>query len=170
MLTEQRDDPLFVRGTNVGRTPEFRVDVRVVLYALVTMLVVSLAGWLYLQQATRVADEAHAILQLERDKQERTRQIVGLRAQVARLGSLQRLHEEADRLYYTLPGAGDTAHRWLAPLPSMSASVAPTQAAVSLEARPAAVSLVERLRTWLDATRTWWRTLGARLRGVQPQE
>jgi len=94
-----------------GRSVLTKVDLRSLAFFSVMLILIGLAGWLYLRQASEVAAYAHEIRELERDKERLLREITSLRADVAMLGSLQRVYAEGVRLGYHLPEASDMARR-----------------------------------------------------------
>jgi hypothetical protein len=88
-----------------------RGDLRVYMFFGIMLVLIGLAGWLYLRQASEVASYAHQIRQLERDRERLHREITALRADVALAGSLHRALAIGAQAGYTLPDAGDTARR-----------------------------------------------------------
>jgi len=154
----QDQEPLLLRGRSRGhRTSGLAVEVRPVILGLVAMLLVTLAGWLYLEQATQVTGVAHEILALDQQSQQLRREIVVLRAEIARLGALHRLQEEGERLGYILPDADDATRRLVIQVPA-SFSGAPQatlpQGVAPSSAKPSPPTLWMRLQAW-------WRGLGA---------
>lgn len=154
----QDQEPLLLRGRSRGRRMSgLAVEVRPVILSLVAMLLVTLAGWLYLEQATQVTEVAHEILALDQQSQQLRQEIVVLRAEIARLGALHRLQEEGERLGYTLPDADDASRRLViqAPVPSTAASGAtPPQGVALSSVKPSPSTLWMRVQTW-------WRGLGS---------
>jgi hypothetical protein len=149
----QDDSLLLLRGKSRGRRISgLAVEVRPIVLGVLTMVLVTLAGWLYLEQATQVTDVAHAILTLDRQSQELRQEIVILRADSARLGALHRLVEQGERLQYALPDADDAARRLVIE--------APSQAAVAQRAAPPwpgsagaetpAQTPWERMKSWIE--------------------
>jgi hypothetical protein len=111
-MPNRRDALLFFYKRRPDRrSAGHRVDPRTVGYFIVIILLIGLAGWLYLHQASQVAGYAHEIRELERQRERLHRGNVALRAEVARLGSLERVLEEGRQLGYSLPEASDTARR-----------------------------------------------------------
>lgn len=94
-----------------GRSISVRVDVHMLLFFGGMIILIGLAGWLYLQQASQVAAYAHEIRQLEREKEKLHREMVALRAEVAQAGSLRRVHEVGSQLGYRLPDAAESGAR-----------------------------------------------------------
>jgi hypothetical protein len=88
-----------------------RGDIRVYMFFGIMLVLIGLAGWLYLRQASEVAAYAHEIRQLERDQERLHREITALRAEVALAGSLKRALVVGAQAGYTLPDAGDTVRR-----------------------------------------------------------
>lgn len=82
-----------------------RVDLRMMAFFGIVLLLLALAGWLYLRQASEVAQLASEIRELELEKEARHREIVILRGEVAMLGSLKRVLIEGSEMGYRLPAA-----------------------------------------------------------------
>jgi hypothetical protein len=82
-----------------------RVDLRIIAFFGVVLLLLALAGWLYLRQASEVAELASEIRELELEKEARQRELVTLRGEVAMLGSLKRVLVEGIDMGYRLPDA-----------------------------------------------------------------
>ena len=82
-----------------------RVDLRMMAFFGVVLLLLALAGWLYLRQASEVAQLASEIRELELEKEARHREMVILRGEVAMLGSLKRVLIEGSEMGYRLPAA-----------------------------------------------------------------
>ena len=85
-----------------------RVDLRLIAFFGVVLLLLALAGWLYLRQASEVAELASEIRELELDKEARQRELVTLRGEVAMLGSLKRVLVEGIDMGYQLPDAASS--------------------------------------------------------------
>lgn len=120
---EQDDSLLILRGgARRHRFAGLYVEVRPILFGLVASILLALAGWLYLEQAARVIEQAHEILVLEQKKEDLTHEIVILRADIARLGALHRLLEEGERVQYRLPSAGERAQRLYLEVPTPGVS------------------------------------------------
>jgi len=73
-----------------GRSVLTKVDLRSLAFFSVMLILIGLAGWLYLRQASEVAAYAHEIRELERDKERLLREITSLRADVAITARLRR--------------------------------------------------------------------------------
>jgi hypothetical protein len=101
-----RDSVFIPYGRHPGEGA--RVDLRMVAFFGVMVLLLALAGWLYLRQASEVAELASEIRVLELEKEERQRELITLRGQVAMLGSLKRLLNEGIDRGYRLPDATTT--------------------------------------------------------------
>ncbi len=93
----------FYRGRLRSRQAVIRLDAQTVAYFAAMLVLVGLAGWLYLHQASEVAAYAVEIRQLEQRKEERHRELVALRGQVAMLGSLERTLAIGSQAGYRLP-------------------------------------------------------------------
>ena len=94
-----------------GRSVLTKVDLRSLAFFSVMLLLIGLAGWLYLRQASEVAAYAHEIRELEADKERLHREITSLRAEVAMQGALQRVYVVGAQLGYHLPDTSDTSRR-----------------------------------------------------------
>ena len=105
-------DTLFILYRRKSGTPGgARVDLRMVAFFGILLMILGLAGWLYLRQASDVTDLAHEIRQLELEKEALHRELVLLQAEVAMLGSLNRILYEGIAMGYVLPDASDpSAH------------------------------------------------------------
>lgn len=86
-----------------------RADIRNVAFVAIMLALIGLAGWLYLYQTSEVASCARQIKDLEQVRERLHREIIVLRAEVARLGSLRRVLELGERLGYGLPEASDSS-------------------------------------------------------------
>jgi hypothetical protein len=85
-----------------------RVDLRIIAFFGVVLLLLALAGWLYLRQASEVAELASEVRELELEKEARQRALVTLRGEVAMLGSLKRVLVEGIDMGYRLPDAASS--------------------------------------------------------------
>jgi len=110
-MPNRRDVLLFFYKRRVSRPPLTRIDPRSLAYFAAMLVLIGLAGWLYLHQASVVAAYGYEIRELERDKEQIHREIIALRAEVATLGSLQRVLEVGSQLGYSLPEASDAERR-----------------------------------------------------------
>jgi hypothetical protein len=105
---DRRDTPISTgRRQRAERPPLIRVDPRTWAYFGVMLVLIWLAGWLFLHQASEVAAYAHEIRALMQRKERLHRELVVLRAEVAMLGSLSRLQETGAEWGYRLPSAAD---------------------------------------------------------------
>ena len=103
-------DRLFIPyGRRPGEGGAARVDLRMVAFFGVVLLLLALAGWLYLRQASEVAELASEIRELELQTETRHRELVTLQGQVAMLGSLKRVLNEGIEMGYALPNAADAS-------------------------------------------------------------
>ncbi len=154
-LDERDDSLLILRGGVRGKKfVGLRVEVRPVLFGLVASILVALAGWLYLEQASRVIAQAHEILLLEQEKENLTHEIVSLQAEIARLGALQRILREGEHIQYRLPEAGDRTQRLyldLAPQASAPALPAVSEAPPTVAPQKPAGTWPERVSRWLGS-------------------
>jgi hypothetical protein len=108
-ISDRRDTPISTgRRQGTERPPLIRVDPRTWAYFGVMLVLIWLAGWLFLHQASEVASYAHEIRALMQSKERLHRELVVLRAEVAMLGSLSRLQETGAEWGYRLPSAADS--------------------------------------------------------------
>lgn len=136
------------------RPPVVRASPYRVIYFASMLLLIGLAGWLYLYQASQVASYAREIRQLEWEKERLHRDMVALRAEIAMLGSLERLMQAAEALGYRLPDAGDSVHRLTVEyqLPSVASVETPgplPEAEVVHVGQSLFRRLMEQLEEWL---------------------
>lgn len=147
--------PLLYGRRLSGRSVLTKVDLRSLAFFSVMLILTGLAGWLYLRQTSEVAVYAHEIRELEAQKERLHRQIVSLRAEVALLGSLQRVHAEGARLGYHLPEASDATRRlrlvYQPPQPTPTGISAPGEDESALGAKTSRWSVKEIGRSlWLQ--------------------
>jgi hypothetical protein len=159
----------FYRGRLRSRQAVVRLDARTVAYFAAMLVLIGLAGWLYLHQASQVAAYAHEIRQLEQRKEERHRELVALRGQVAMLGSLERTLAIGRQTGYRLPKIteGDRQlHLVVSQTPSSARTSASTQDQSSTPRGESAIlypqrgrtelrsgffeSLIDQLLTWME--------------------
>ncbi|MBM3190173.1 MAG: hypothetical protein FJZ90_15810 [Chloroflexi bacterium] len=88
-----------------GELPVVRASPYRVIYFATMLVLIGLAGWLYLHQASQVAAYARTIREQEWEKERLHRDMVALRAEIAQLRSFTRLQEFAERHGYELPSA-----------------------------------------------------------------
>ncbi|HHX63907.1 MAG TPA: hypothetical protein GX702_03340 [Chloroflexi bacterium] len=158
-MPNRRDTLLFFYKRRPDRRPAgYRVDPRTVGYFIVMILLIGLAGWLYLHQASEAAGYAHEIRELERRRERLGREIVALRADVAKLGSLERILSVGEELGYSLPEASDMARRLRVEYPVMpDPAPAPVadigQGTVDRVAEPKGIlhTLQRQLEEWLES-------------------
>ena len=106
-MTDRRDIPLFYKRPSVERPVASRIAPSRLVYFCFMLVVIGLGGWLYLFQASVVAGYAHEIRELEWRKERIHREIVALHAELAELGSLQRIRERSMQAGFSLPEASD---------------------------------------------------------------
>ncbi len=141
-----------------------RVDVRMVAFFAVVLLLLALAGWLYLRQSSEVAELASGIRQLELDKEARHRELVTLRGQVAMLGSLKRVLIEGSEMGYSLPdiasGTGTMVIECSANCvaPDLTAATYALPDSSTLDGREGGLwgDLLGRLRDWIKMAAPAW--------------
>ncbi len=95
----------FYQGRLRRRHGGMVLDARTLAYFGAMLVLIGLAGWLYLHQASEVAAYAREIRGLEERKEELHRELVALRGQVAVLGSLERIRAIGEQSGYDLPPA-----------------------------------------------------------------
>lgn len=88
-----------------------RVDMRVVLFFGVVLILLGLAGWLYLRQSSEVAQLASQVREQQLRKEELHRELVTLNAEVAMLGSLKRVLYHGIERGYQLSDASDASRQ-----------------------------------------------------------
>lgn len=130
----------FISGPERKRAPETGEMANYLFYAVI-LLLLTLAGWLYLSTTVRVDALAVDIYRLELEKEELRREIVQRGARLAELESLQRVRREAERLGFR-PRTKDQQLQ----VPRRVA-VAPTGQGAGLASEPA--SLWQRLAGFL---------------------
>jgi len=109
-MRRRRDTlPLAYERAPESRPGVTRADIRNVAFVAVMLVLIGLAGWLYLYQTSEVASCARQIRNLEQVRERLHREIIVLRAEVARLGSLRRVLEVGEKLGYGLPEASDSS-------------------------------------------------------------
>ena len=164
-MPTRRDALPFVYQSRPSRRPSLgRVDPRRLAFFAIALGIIGLAGWLYLQQASVAALHAHEIGELEREKERLHREVVALRAEVALMGSLERILEEADELGYSLPDASDKSrhlHVVIEPLPQPTSGPVVEEAGEDSRARQSEdlglhqggffQRLVDQLRGWIES-------------------
>ena len=102
---------LFWRRRPGDRPPLVRIDLRTVAFFGVMLVLIGLAGWLYLRQATEVSSYERDIRRLEQRRDRLRREIVALRAETGILGSLDRVQAAGAEWGYRLPSATDSQRR-----------------------------------------------------------
>lgn len=127
-MASRRDTLLiFYKRRRGPRPPLIRVDPRTLTYFGVVLVLIGLAGWLYLYRASEVAAYAREIRELEREKDRLHRRNIALRAEIAELGSLERVLGVGRQLGYVLPGAMDRERRMkVVYQPSQEPTVSPS--------------------------------------------
>lgn len=109
-MRRRRDTlPLAYERAPESRPGVTRADIRNVALVAIMLALIGLAGWLYLYQTSEVASCARQIKDLEQVRERLHREIIVLRAEVARLGSLRRVLEVGEKLGYGLPEASDSS-------------------------------------------------------------
>lgn len=97
----ERPEPPWITGLGQSRELPPTGNVAQYLIVAVVLLLLALAGWLYLSTTVRVDTLAVQIHQLELQKEELRREIVRMNAELATKESLERVRREAQRLNYT---------------------------------------------------------------------
>ena len=104
-MPKERKDLLFFYERTRRRISMDRVKPRTLAYFSVMLLLIGLAGGLYLHQASEVAGYAKEIRRLQMRKERVHRELVVLEGEAALLGSLNRVMEVGKDLGYRLPEA-----------------------------------------------------------------
>ena len=123
----------------------------------VGLVLVALAGGLYLRQASTVATYAHGIRELEVRKEQLRYEIQALRADAAQLGSLERLQAAAQQLGYHQLAANDNQHHLQLTYPAPAAisgstdQIANTTATSQAQETNLFRRLWQRFQAWLRA-------------------
>ncbi len=102
------------------RSSPITMDVRTVAYFAVLVLIVGLAGGLYLYRQSQVDAYARQAYELYLRKQRLRREISNLRAEAARRGSLERIYRVGELRGYGLVKVGDTERHIEVPVSSVS--------------------------------------------------
>jgi len=138
------------------------IAVRSVVFFVVLLIVVGLAGWLYLHQASEVAAGLQRIRRLQNANDTLQQEILSLRSQVALLGSLKHVQELGVRRGYVSPESSGPSGYLLLPYSAGDVGGAPA-ASTGPETQdaplPSAVRdprglgqrLMEQLRTWMGS-------------------
>jgi hypothetical protein len=125
-------------------------------YFTVILVLVGLAGWLYLYQASQVALYAHEIRQIQQDKEWLRREIIALRAQVAQYGALEHVMDVAQAKGYSLPSATDRTKLIILDVPVIEPTAAPvpggSQAGPQTRSAPRSFwgELLDQFRAWMS--------------------
>ncbi|MFO7916733.1 MAG: hypothetical protein R6V13_01470 [Anaerolineae bacterium] len=110
-MPDRRKDLLVFYERTRRRISIDRVKPRTLAYFSMMLLLIGLAGGLYLHQASEVATYAKEIRRLQSHKERLRRELVALQGEVALLGSLERMHQVGEDLGYRLPEAADVKER-----------------------------------------------------------
>ena len=127
-------------------------------YFGVMLVLIGLAGSLYLYQSSEVATYSREIRELELEKERLRRDLVSLQGEAASLGALGRVREMADEMGYALPEAGDTTRRLhtTVALPTESADQLPAVEALEphqeYATKPGTLSrMIASFRRWMES-------------------
>ena len=157
-MPRSRDALLLVYKRRRGaRLPLVRASPYRVLYFASMLILIGLAGWLYLHQASQVAVHAREIRRQEWEKEWLHRDMVALQAEIAMLGSLERLQAIATEHGYTLPEATD-AQRRLRLLYVARPTVAPTEEPLGSVAEISLVASQSLYERWAEQIEDWLRS------------
>lgn len=108
MRAKQR--PFYTGPRRTGEHPE-RYELGQYALFTVLLLLLALAGWLYMETTTAADAASIEILHLVHTREALRRDIVVLRAKLAQAESLQRINREADeRGYLVVDAADETRH------------------------------------------------------------
>jgi hypothetical protein len=133
------------------------LEVRSIVFFVGLLVVVSLAGWLYLHQASEVAACVQQIRKLQNENKLLQQEILALHADVAMLGSLKHVQELATAGNYQPPETSDSSSYLLLPYQPSSTPNAPitgsaAQAPAPLDSGEGGKGLGQRL---MDQLKTW---------------
>ena len=104
--------PFLHGGQPAALPPGTRATPSALVYLFTLLAIIGLAGWLYLQQASQAATYAREISDLSLEKEQLHRDIVALRAQVAELGSWDRILRVGEEYGYALVSSSDAGRYW----------------------------------------------------------
>ncbi|MFP3896289.1 MAG: hypothetical protein ACLFV5_05575 [Anaerolineales bacterium] len=110
-MPEKRKDLLVFYERTRRRISLDRVKPHTLAYFSLMLLLIGLAGGLYLHQASQVAAYAREIRRLQMRKEVLHRELVILQGEVAALGSLERVHRVGKDLGYRFSEAADVQER-----------------------------------------------------------
>lgn len=154
-------DELFIPYSRRREPGGVWTDMRLVAFFGVAMLLLGLAGWLYLRQASEVTHLANAVREQELRKEELHRELVILNAEVAMLGSLKRVLQEGVEMGYVLPDAADPSQSLTVPCPGCrtpDTGVYGAQSAMATAAQQEPQGLWQDFRAWLASWLRPWST------------
>ncbi len=110
-MVKKRNDLLVFYERTRRRISMDKVKPRTLVYFSMMLLLIGLAGGLYLRQASEVAAYAKEIRYLQMRKERLHRDLVVLQGEVALLGSLERVYQAGEDLGYRFPEAADVKER-----------------------------------------------------------
>lgn len=110
-MPERRKDLLVFYERTRRRISMDKVKPRTLAYFSMMLLLIGLAGGLYLRQASEVATYAKEIRHLQTRKEHLHRELVILQGEIALLGSLERVDQAGEKMGYHLPEAADVGER-----------------------------------------------------------
>ena len=145
--------------------PLIRIDARTLAYFAVMLVLLWLAGWLYLRQTSEVALYSHEIRALLGHKEQLRRDMIVLRADIAQAGSLQSLQAAAVEWGYTLPAASDPRRqlRLVVPVAPTAPAAAPLAATPTPpQAAPQPDAGRGNVAGWMQTLRQWVQGWGSR--------
>lgn len=163
MASRRESLPFFYKKRTRGGPGSSRLDPRMLAFFGSMLILIAVAGWLYLHQAAEVATYAHEIRVLEHEKESLHRDIAALRAEVAQLGSLERAMLVGSARGYRMPQANDQVRRTRVELASAPVTQSVTATATSpltstagLEGAAASTpgflqDLFKQFRLWADS-------------------
>ncbi len=108
-MTQRRDRPSLVYPQRFNVKAGLpHLEVRSIVFFASLLVVVGLAGWLYLHQASEVAASVQQIRRIQDENRVLQQQILALQADVAMLGSLKHIQELGTRQGYVAPQLSDS--------------------------------------------------------------
>ena len=158
IVTEKKDVLLFFYKRRPWPRPlVFRADRRSLGYFTAMLLLIGLAGWLYLYQASAVAGYSREIRGFERRKERLRRELIAMQAAVAMAGSLEHILQVGSEMDYRLPSASESGRHIRLQYRSPDGAAATRekgladQASAGRPSREAILGrLVDQLEVWLQ--------------------
>lgn len=149
-MPDRRKDLLVFYERTRRRISVDKVKPHTLAYFSVMLLLIGLAGGLYLHQASAVAAYAKEIRHLQTHKEALHRELVVLQGEVAMLGSLERVYQAGEDLGYRFPEPEEMGER-------LYIECTPTPAAQRILGSPLGGKESDRNR--MDVKNTFWENL-----------